>query len=83
MKQPLGMTGFNEEGHTTTKVKIDATTLGKMEDKSTTGHNVDKLLAPMPDTISESTNEMKHSTGVDQGYGDIESAEDPPFWMHW
>ncbi|KAK8517645.1 hypothetical protein V6N13_127804 [Hibiscus sabdariffa] len=74
------MTRFNEGGHTTTKVNIDATSSGKMEDKSTTGHKVNKLLVPMPNTISESTNEMKHSTGVDQGYGDIESAEDPsPF----
>ncbi|KAK9010509.1 hypothetical protein V6N11_043393 [Hibiscus sabdariffa] len=72
------MTEFNEEGHTTTKVKIDATTSEKMEDKSTVDHNEDKLHAPMSDTLSKNTNEMKHSTKEDQGYGDLVSAKDLP-----
>ncbi|KAK8582650.1 hypothetical protein V6N13_069422 [Hibiscus sabdariffa] len=72
------MPGLYEEGHTVTKAKTDITTMEKKGDKSTSDPNDDSLLVPMPDTMTESANEMKHSTCEDRGYEDIGSIDDSP-----
>ncbi|KAK8718327.1 hypothetical protein V6N13_045564 [Hibiscus sabdariffa] len=72
------MPGLYEEGHTVTKAKTDITTMEKNGDKSTSDPNDDSLLVPMPDAMTESANEMKHSTCEDRGYRDIGSIDDSP-----
>ncbi|KAK8498929.1 hypothetical protein V6N13_045905 [Hibiscus sabdariffa] len=72
------MPGLYEEGHTVIKAKTDITMMEKKGDKSTSYPNDDSLLVPMPDAMTESFNEMKHSTCEDRGYGDIGSIDDSP-----